>query len=317
MKPAVIVLLVVSQGDLAEPAMIALRRAAERALGTDSRIVVHEQTAPLSDDDAIGLAEQMRASVVVEITWPTADRTSARVHVHFAERPGWLDRDLAFAPNEPITERGRTLGFEIASMVPDAPPPEASAEARPGSNVSSEQSVLPVVQPPRPTQWAADVSVAGSVGVRGDATAVGLALGGQWISARGVFARLGANGRFGSIDAPGMSASSTNLSVGPGVGFLAGWPVSQVRAGAHADALLVYSQVTRSASTPPAETKSRFLPGAALMLDGEIAASPVVLAAGVGLEFAFGTTDVRLGQEVVASIPRVRALGELGVRYRF
>jgi hypothetical protein len=53
------------------------------------------------------------------------------------------------------------------------------------------------------------------------------------------------------------------------------------------------------------------------MLDGEIAVSPVHLVAGLGLEFAFGTTDVRLGQDVVASIPRVRALGELGFRYRF
>jgi len=55
----------------------------------------------LKDDpvvrDTIGLAEQMRASVVVEITWPAADRTNAHVHVHFAQRPGWLDRDLAFA----------------------------------------------------------------------------------------------------------------------------------------------------------------------------------------------------------------------------
>jgi hypothetical protein len=175
--------------------------------------------------------------------------------------------------------------------------------------------VPPVALPDKAGPWAADVSFLGSLGVRGSATGVGLALGGQWISVRGVFGRLGASGRFGSIDAPGMSGSSTNISLGPGAGFLLGWPASPVRAGAHADALLVYTQLTRSA--PSAETKSRFLPGAALMLDGELALSPVLLTAGLGVEYAFGTTDVRLGQEVVATIPRVRALGELGFRYRF
>src|SRR5205085_185861 len=69
MKTAIIVLLVLSKGDGQDAAMVAMTRAAERALGADSRIFVHEPQDPLSDDDAVNLGQQMRASAVVEVRW--------------------------------------------------------------------------------------------------------------------------------------------------------------------------------------------------------------------------------------------------------
>src|SRR6185295_17756254 len=142
MKPAVIVLLLVARGDMQQPAMAALTRAAESVLGPESHIVFHERQRALGDDEAIALADQMRASMVVSVTW-SSDQSRAHVHVHFAERPGWLERDVSFAPLDPPTERGRTLGFEIATMVPDLPP--ASAPSVPSVPSAPRPETLPLV----------------------------------------------------------------------------------------------------------------------------------------------------------------------------
>ncbi len=301
MKPAVIVLLLVSRGDMQQPAMVALTRAAERALGPESRIVLHEQTAPLLDEEAMALAEQMRASVVVEVSW-SDDRGRAHLHVHFAERAGWLERDLAFSPGEPLVERGRTLGFEIASMVPDLAP-----ETRPPP--SEPERRAPPPDSPERLKWAVDVAAIGSLA--GDASGVGGAIGGRWLSANGGFVRLGMAARFGQV----ATANASSMTLGPGAGL--GWMwggSSRWRAGIRADGFALFTRLSRSM---PDESRARWVPGLDLLAEVELDASPVLLAFAAGPEYAFGKTEIRVGDTQTATLPRLRLTGELGLRLRF
>ncbi len=308
MKSAVIVLLVVARGDMQEPPMNALTRAAERVLGPESRIVLHEQVSPTADDDAIWLAEQMRATVVVELQW-LPDRTRAHLHVHFAERAGWLERDLVFSPDEPLTERGRTLGFEIATMVPDAAPQTSTPHEAPSP---SERPA-----PARPTFAGAqgpsltfDVHAVEAIG--GDATGFGGGAGVRWIGARGAFLRVGGETRFGRIGA----LDGTSLIAGPSLG--AGWMSAGGRDPLHVGARLDgFAQWTQLSRTSPSERHARWVPGVDLMAELSYDTSPSTFYGALGSEYAFGDTTVRVGNADVTAIPRLRFVVELGARLRF
>jgi len=304
-KPAVIVLLLVARGDMQQPTMAALTRAAESVLGPESRIVFHEQPKALGDEEAIALADQMRASMVVTVTWSN-DQSRAHVHVHFAERPGWLERDVSFSPHDPPTERGRTLGFEIATMVPDLPPSQpapAPAAAKP-----EERALVPVA--PRPSAWSVDLNGTGAVG--GDATGYGIGAGARWSFVSSAFVRAGGAVRFGRV----LPANATSTTWVPaiGVGYLSGSASNRVRVGARADGVALFTEVSRAS---PAEARGRWIPGVDLLAEVELAASPVAIAAAIGAEYAFGTTSVRVGDTDATDLPRLRLIAELGLRFHF
>jgi hypothetical protein len=307
MKPAVIVLLLVARGDMQQPAMAALTRAAESVLGPQSRIVFHEQPKALGDEEAIALADQMRASMVVTVTW-SSDQSQAHVHVHFSERPGWLERDVSFSPRDPPAERGRTLGYEIATMVPDLPPTQAPPPSAPPAARPEERPLVPIAV--HPSAWAVDLNGTGAVG--GDATGYGIGAGARWAFVPSAFVRAGGSVRFGRV-LP-ASATSTTWIPGVGVGYLPFVVPNRVRVGARADGLAIFTELSRSS---PAEARGRWTPGVDLMAEVEVAASPVAVGVAVGAEYAWGSTEVRVGETDTTTLPRLRLLAELGLRLRF
>ncbi len=287
--------------------MAALTRAAETVLGSESHIVFHEQTKTLNDEEAIALADQMRASIVVSVTW-SGDQSRAHVHVHFSERPGWLERDVSFSPTDPPAERGRTLGFEIATMVPDVPPADTPRIDRPATR-PEDKPIAPKVMR-RPTSWSVGLNGVGAFG--GDATSYGIGADARWSFVASGFARAGGAMRFGRV----LAADASSLTFVPalGVGFSLGEPESRVRFGARADGLAIFTELSR---TTPAETRGRWVPALDAMAELELAASPVVIAAAVGSEYAFGSTVVRVGTDETATLARWRFVSELGLRVRF
>lgn len=308
MKPAIIVLLLVARGEMQAPPLADLTHAAERALGIDSRIVLHEEVTPLRDDDAVALAEQMRATVVVELNW-SPDRTRAHLHVHFVERPGWLERDLVFAAEEPLTERGRTLGFEIATMVPDAPPRAATqVEARPRRDESSEAP--PSAARAERSSFAIDLDGVGAVG--GDATGFGFGAAARFVSSGGVFVRAGGEVRFGRV-AP-VDGDSMTVLPEIGGGFTSSAPGGRLHIGARVDALAEWIRVSRS---NPTEDRSRWVPAIDLLGELSYDASPTAFLVALGGEYALGDTTVRVGPIDATTLPRLRFVVELGARVRF
>jgi hypothetical protein len=308
-KPAIIVLLVVARGEMQEPPLVDLTHAAERALGTDSRIVLHEQVAPLPDDEAVALADQMRVTVVVELKW-SADRTRAHLHVHFVEKPGWLERDLVFAPEEPLTERGRTLGFEIATMVPDVAP-RSAAQAEPPPPRSDEPGrAIPSRAREGRARFALEVEGVGAIG--GEATGFGVGAAGRWISMGGAFVRWGGEARFGRVAAAGGASMMVAPTIGGG--WMSGSQRGPLHIGARLDALAQWMRVSRSS---PEEARARWVPAIDLLGELSYDTSPTTLLVAIGSEYAFGDTKVRIGDTDTTTLPRLRFLAELGARVRF
>jgi hypothetical protein len=307
MKPAVIVLLLVARGDMQQPAMAALTRAAESVLGSESHIVFHEQAKTLSDDEAIALGDQMRASMVVAVTW-SGDQGRAHVHVHFSERPGWLERDVSFLATDPPPERGRTLGYAIASMVPDVAPADAAQVSRPPTRTEEKTAPSPVVR--RTTSWSVGVAAAGAFA--GDATSYGIGADARWSFVASGFVRAGGAARFGRV--PAADASSLTVVPAVGVGFTLGESGGPARIGARIDALAIFSELSRA--TPP-ETHGRWVPGVDAMGEVELSLPPVAVGVALGPEYALGSTEVHIGTAEPATFPRWRFVSELGLRLRF
>jgi hypothetical protein len=89
--------------------------------------------------------------------------------------------------------------------------------------------------------------------------------------------------------------------------------------GARIDALVVHHDLGHlSADDPDVAHLSRFLPGLDLAVEGAFRFSDrAAFVVAAGTEIALGTTEVRVHDRLVASLPPARLLGELGLRVSF
>jgi hypothetical protein len=146
-------------GDI--PFTPAIARAAREALGPDVHLVERRVDAMPSDTDAVALAEQAHANAVVEVTWITPDHLRATIRMERQTTGRWLDREIGFRVVDDPAERSRTVGFAIASMIPErAGHPEALPAATPAEQPPSatetprrtETPTKPAAPPPRPAK---------------------------------------------------------------------------------------------------------------------------------------------------------------------
>jgi hypothetical protein len=115
--PALLVIFVTSSAQ-DDPATVSFERAAHEVLGPSAELRVEAVASPLSDGAALeraGLADG-----VVELHWNGTQRT-ALLHCYVASEQRWVDRAIRFSPADSEPDRGRMLGFAVASMFMDAP----------------------------------------------------------------------------------------------------------------------------------------------------------------------------------------------------
>jgi hypothetical protein len=171
---------------------------------------------------------------------------------------------------------------------------------------------------PSESWLAADVASSVSVGIGGNALAVGPAVGLR-ASVLGPLALHGVGfARFGAVDA--ASASAATFGVGGG----ASWRLLRIGAhphaldvGARVDVLAMQHALAEDAAGTTVR-RSRWL--TAVDLIAEVAwplARHLDLAAGVGGELAAGPTAITVGGTPVDHIPVGRVVAELGVRVPF
>jgi hypothetical protein len=300
---AAVIALLVAAGEGKSATTQGLLSAAEEALGAGTSIRVFE-AAPPSDDAALDVEGEIDAYAVVTLVWQDNARLHARTRVHVARTDRWTGRELTFAGVDTLAERGRALGFAIASMLPE----EARARAAPA-------------EPPRPRAGPAPQYAVGlfAIGATQEGGGGGGALDGATFVADALAVRAAASARYGQVTgAQGLSASDLVLSLAAGLEW---WPflpeeARPVGVGLRADGLLIRHQVYGSGG----DSAGRFVPGGDLL--GEIAfrlAPGLELGAGLGVEAAFGKTDVFVGDEPMpaTTIFRLRVVGEVGLRVRF
>jgi hypothetical protein len=283
--------------------------AARQALGGDAVVLVEELPALPTSDEAASRAERDHAADVVEVDWPEATHTHATVRVHAAGRTDWAERDLTFAPADPPDERGRTIGFAIASLIRSGDEPSPNG-ATPSSRDKAER-------PPDPTAFSRVMIDAAGVGTLGGASgtdAAGAEIAGLVVLHPRIAAVAIADVRLGDIPSAQSTFSSVQLGGGAAWRALVSPARRSFELDLHADILATFLRVSHYG-----QTQAAWQPGARVAV--EAAWFPLGPRVGflalAGGEAVFGNTSIVIGTHTVATVFPVRAVGEVGLRARF
>lgn len=324
---AISVLVVIATGDPADGSTRTMEHALRAALGPDAVIVMRTSPAGATDEALVSAAAADRTTLIGVVSWSDHQR---RATLHFVTLPEgrWSDREIRFDASDAAPERGRTIGFALASMVPDdalAARDHAAAEP-PRAPVVPLPSVAP--PPPDPKEAAAplprsyrmgvDAAALAVTGLGGYGGGVGAVLGFRVSLAGPLAGRAALGARVGEIG----PAQATSRVLSGGLG--AAWQVSldargQWGIGARADALVLHHEVSHfSADDLSANARSRFVPAFDAALEGtfRFAESAAVVTA-AGTEVALGQTKVVVKGREVASLPPARLFAEAGLRLLF
>lgn len=327
----VVVIVLVGAAESQEPSTHAALEAARRSLDDRAELVVQHAASPPRDSEALSLEKTGAAEAVVVLVWHGTERLRASAHVHHAREDRWFDRQIVFQRSDPPAERGRTVGFTLASMLPsrvlkvvpaaDEPPPPT-----PLSPLARTDVELPAAPIEWRRSWRAGVDAMGaaSFAIEGSGGGFGGGLAGRAYLAQPLALRLSVAGRVG--DVPGAQAISRNVVLGAGVE----WELSRatprvpfvVGMGLGAIAAHEYVKPRSSGAAGGANTttsgQSRWVPGATL---GVFGAWFLTESAGIVLslhsEALFGKTDIFVRGAHVGQLTPVRLVSAAGLRLRF
>lgn len=304
----------------------AIENAVRGALGPDAVVSVQPQT--VVEDDATLRARATEAHATLVGVVRQSDEQHATIR--FA-RPneGWSEREIRFDPSDAPRERGRTIGFAIASAVPDeapapvAPPPPppppvaAPIAPPPPARRAPDADHASTGYPSSRAPWVDAIGMVGT-GIDGFGGGAGGAIAGRFLLRGNVRARF-ALGIRGS-DVPPAQASARAYLAGAGLAWQT-WVDSERRygLGARVDGLAIGTEVSHfDADDASPARKFRVVPGAGAALEGTLRFTPsAAFIAAVGAEVAFGTTDLYLHDELVAKLVPFRAMSEVGLRIFF
>jgi hypothetical protein len=386
LSASIVVVILVAVGEASAPTTATIVAAAAESLGPTASLVVRETANP-NDVDAMRLENELHAVAVVQIVWANSARTRVKLRLHRSRYNRWVDREVAFLPEDSLRERNRALGFALGSMLlpeseslrktttnPSASepaaevsrtqrePPPRKAAAPPWESATESGRTLALPTPsqedepaPRPRAvrrqrvepdlererergepgpevapeagpksgppselFAIDLTAIGATGFGGPATAYGGALQIErfvrdtlWWGARAAV-------RNGSV--PAQNGHDLVVSLMTGGSWRPFLPTAArpFHLGVGLQAGMFLHNFSHETSSSVVEYKQRLVAGMAAAADGgwRLTALWDVIV-GVGLEMAFGTTEVTVAGRLVATIPTFRGLVAAGVRYRF
>lgn len=325
-----LLIVLVGANELQAPTTVALKDAARDFLGADAEVRVERYASPPADEELS--SNRQHADAVAQLSWADEARRHALVRCYLESSHRFVSREIVFDGRDEMTERGKTLGFAIASMlakpVGNEPASDSAREAFPEPR--PPRAARPVVASERvidrPVRAAAegavshgaiDVTALGASGVAGSGGGVGAGLAARWFFRHPMSLRLAGGIRYGRVEP--AQANGTAFLGGLGLAFEFTRPDSRFAFGGRADALLTALTLTRArAADAVPETQTRVQPAADLLLEGAwyLWDSGAVLFAAGG-EFGLGHTDVVVQNKDVIDIAAFRLVAELGARARF
>ncbi len=307
-----LLIFVIASRDGRDATLDAAVAAARETLGENATVQV-EVSPAASDPGIVALEDERHAGAVATLRWDPS-HTSATIHLHRAREGRWVDRTIVFRAADAPAERGRTIGFAVASMLPEQELPRAP-----------EHRII--IAPPPPTAhhpfdgpWhgSFDAQAVGALPFSGYGAGVGADLSGQWYLSRLGF-RLGAVIRAGDV-APAQ-ATSIMVSVAAGLEVRIVEPAAGERFGLalRFDMLATFLSLRHlDADDPSPVVQDRWLPGGDLVAEGTFQLGPATaIILGLGAEASLGSTNVYVARKPVATIEPIRLVGELGLRARF
>jgi hypothetical protein len=352
-----IVLVIAQQAN--DPSTLALERAARRALGREAVLRIEQLASDPQDDESE--ARAANADGVVELSW-SADHTKARVHCYLRRDARWVDREISFgtgtagAEREAV-ERGRLLGFAIATMFAEEQAEVSAAPAPAEQELAPKPTPKPTPQakpkapkpsaPSEPRTDRADSSAPDGTDGTDDTDAGAATSRSSRAPAMSVeFAGIASSGIEGTAAALGATAGMRRAFVGPLWGrlFISGRsgnipraqtstrtamfggglalafvPTQRFELGLRLDAFASYFDATHlSEDDTTPDRRSRWVAGADTLLEGGVhLGGGTGLFLGAGLEAVLGRTEVYTHGTRVAVVPPFRAVAEFGLRTRF
>lgn len=322
-------------------AMVAVfQQSVQRVLGGNARI----QSELVTDDppDAETLSRAPDADGVVELSF-SPDGQKARLHCYVAREQRWVDREISFGESRgslrsEISERGRLLGFAVATMYaaePDAdaaksepepklepeteaaPPPSAAVPAPVVAKASGAAPADTASQRTPETRRAAEFGAIVSMGLGGRAPGIGASAGFRLGLAGPLWGRVFVAARSGNI--PAAQANTRTALLGGGLAIALLPPTSSVELGLRADAFASYFDASHlSEDDTEPDLRSRWQAGADLIAEaGYRFSTSAGVFLGAGIEGMLGKTEIYTHRNRVAVIPPFRAVAELGFRTRF
>lgn len=301
--------------ELSSPSTLALTESAQQALGADVQVTVQELP---SEGEALPL-ESEQGTAAVRVTWDDDEHRRAKISCFVPRLSRWVEREVRFAEDDPELERGRTLGFLVASMFIDEGG-RVSVPARPSARPTRPMGRERARTAPTTAATTAStmaVSAAAAAAGPGDATGFGAWLGVDWAMGSGVWLGAALEGRAGSIP----SAQATSLVLGLGAGMLwSFWvPSPSTWVGVRGAASATRVGVTHLASGERgAREQWRLIP--VLELSGQAGyrlTADSALYVELGSHFFPGETEIYVAERPKAVLPYLVPLGRLGVRTSF
>lgn len=320
---AIVVLIIVARGETVDATTPSAVKAARDLLGPNLEAEVRALDMLPSDDDAVEMAADVHASAIFELSWDHAEHRRARLHFRLRPETPWNDRVLEFNADDDPAERGRTLGFAIASMVPAGPDAHSSPSSSPSKPAidargESELPLSPHKALPPPS-GSIEVVGAGSIGVQGNASAWGGAANLRWHWTDTLSTRWGASVRAGTVDVAQARSLLVHASAGLVWAPIPSTALRPFQLAGRASVLVMREGLSHySADDPSAVTRERWLPGAEAGIETFWNfGSHTGFVTAIATEVAFGRTDVTLHGERVASLPPLRVVLQAGIRAGF
>lgn len=332
----VTVVVLVAGSDTEDPTTRAMVQALRAALGGDATVIVQPAPRESQDaNDALGaVAAREHANLATSVGWADQHR---RVTVRFVRpadprstsergaRSG--EREIVFDGNDAARERGRAVGFAIASMVTEdehgaeSPPPEPPRPPAPTPAPTSPptaESPPPLAAPSNVVHASLEACATAASAVSGYGGGGGLTLAFRREIVGAFALRAAATARFGEVGPASASTRTGIAAVGvswlPTIDRQRRWAV-----GARIDALALWQEVVHLSSDDEAPVHAgRLVPGLDLALEGAYRFTPsAAFVVAVGGETTFGKTDVYVHRRLVANLAPVRGISEVGLRLAF
>jgi hypothetical protein len=316
---ALVILVFVDAHDAATPLPGALARAAEEALGSDASVSIRNLANNLPPAALVDAGRAEHATAVARVTWTDERRLEARLDVVAVGGGPARNSTITFDASDPLAERGRAIGLVLAALL--APEKQAHLEREKDARAVAAAAEVARTPPPAPParRLALDAGAEGGFAIGGGGTGAGGAIGLRWQHGSRFGLRIGVRGRFGEVR--NAEATVTDLAAAAGLIAFMVPPADERRfaLALRADVLLLYELLSHlSPDDVEAVRRGHLLPGASVLVEGQLAISPtvaVLLAAGP--EVAFGRTDVFVHQEKVADVAPFRLVVEGGLVARF
>jgi hypothetical protein len=303
------VMLIVAPVGSSDPAPDAVARALRLALGPDVTVSVERRPSPPADAEALSLRPGATGAAIAEVIFRDDEHRSALVRIYLEPRRTWVDHTIDFDPSDAVTERERTIGFTIASMLPEIP------EAKP--HAPAPRPIPP--PPPAERQLGAfDSAVTFAQALGGYGGGIGASLGASLDLSASFSAGIRLAARVGEV-AP-ASATSTLLEGGIGLRWgRYGSSRSRLLWGTKVDLLATrYELIHLSPDDDAPRHLARWLPAAALTFELGWALTDAASFVGrAGGEALLGETHVFVHGREVAAISPWRALSAVGLVVRF